>query len=217
MADPAASEEPFTRAYCALRDELAKVSRPPGSQIRVDETARELSISPTPVREALAMLAGERLVHSCRRRGFFVPKPSANDLVQLYILSEMYLLTAVHMQSAQQQTPISIEFEAAAKINDGCSVARVFIAILARAESSSILDYGALIIERLAPARLAESPDLVDRERDELASLVEGRRFAELAKTIRSYHRVRRAMAIQTARVISAVSAPGRRYIPDMV
>ena len=216
MVDAAQIRDPFARAYSSLRGELARAARPPGSQIRVDRTARELSISSTPVREALAMLAGERLVLGCKRQGYFVPKPSAGELIQLYTISEMYLLTAVRVQSAKRQPGVSGPFADAASIDTVSGVARVFIAILARAEMQCLLDLGALMIERLAPARLVEDANPVDQERDELVALAGSGRFTALAKAIRTYHRLRRANAGEVAKALAAAAAPDR-YIPDMV
>jgi hypothetical protein len=216
MAELAESRDPFSRSYYSLRRELARGLRSPGSKIRVDETARQLSISSTPVREALAMLAGERLVNGCRRQGFWVPRPSASDLVHLYTLSEMYLLTAIRLQSAKRVTTLSNAFQAAGAIEDGCSVARLFIAILARAEMSCLLDAGVLTIERLASARLAEDPALVDRDREEFATLLVARRFAELAKGVRAYHSARRADAVRIAKHVGGAGNDGK-YIPDMI
>ena len=61
MFDTNVSTDAFSRVYMGLRGELARAERAPGGQIRVDETAARFGISPTPVREALARLSGERL------------------------------------------------------------------------------------------------------------------------------------------------------------
>ncbi|MDQ8757537.1 GntR family transcriptional regulator [Sphingosinicella sp. LHD-64] len=63
-------ENTYSRIYRGLRGALARAELAPAAQIRVDETARVYRVSPTPVREALARLVGERLVASSRRHGF---------------------------------------------------------------------------------------------------------------------------------------------------
>ena len=214
MSQELEASDPFSRAYSAIRSDLVTGRRKPGSQIRVDETARSLRISPTPVREALAMLTGERLVRGTRRQGYFVPQPTASDLVELYTLSEMHLLAAVWLQSAGQRSR-AVEVELC---GPRPPLARVFLAILAGAGVPALLDSGALVLERLAPARLAEVSDVTEMERDEVVQLLHDGRFSTLARLIRVYHRTQRAKAVEIAQAIAA-SGPRRRdeYFRDML
>jgi DNA-binding GntR family transcriptional regulator len=48
--------------YDALKERIMDQVSPPGSRLNIDALAAELQVSPTPVREALARLAAERLV-----------------------------------------------------------------------------------------------------------------------------------------------------------
>lgn len=48
--------------------------------------AEELGLSPTPVREALARLAGEGVIEHRPGRGYFAPCPSSSDIVEFYEL-----------------------------------------------------------------------------------------------------------------------------------
>jgi DNA-binding GntR family transcriptional regulator len=48
--------------YDALKERIMDQAVPPGSRLNIDLLAVELQVSPTPVREALARLAAERLV-----------------------------------------------------------------------------------------------------------------------------------------------------------
>lgn len=217
MDEQSNGREPFFRVYRTIRSELARGLRVPGSQIRVDETARTLGISPTPVREALAMLTGQGLVRGCRRQGYFVPQPSASDLIQLYILSEMHLLTAIRLQSQRRSADASRTAERPEAIEEHSGIARVFIAILAGAELPFLLDAGALILERLAAARLAENPELARQERDEILPLMEERRFSVLATAVRAYHRTRQANVVAIAKAIATASRPRDEYFRDMV
>jgi len=55
-----------------------------GELLIVTALADELQLSPTPVREALARLAGEGMVEHRPGRGYFAPSPSAGDIADLY-------------------------------------------------------------------------------------------------------------------------------------
>src|SRR5699024_3127500 len=58
----------------------------PGSFIRLDETAAELGVSVTPVREALSKLRGEGLVESVPHRGYVVNPLSRGDVEDIFWL-----------------------------------------------------------------------------------------------------------------------------------
>ncbi|SKC45783.1 transcriptional regulator, GntR family [Krasilnikoviella flava] len=55
-----------------------------GSSLNIDALARDLDVSPTPVREALARLEATGMVHRVALRGYFVaPAPTAKELADL--------------------------------------------------------------------------------------------------------------------------------------
>jgi hypothetical protein len=207
--------DPFARAYGLIRGELATATRATGSQIRVDETAKTLGISPTPVREALAKLAGERLVRRSRRHGYFVPHLSAGELVELYGLAEIHLLGAIKARLAREldggKAPEPMVRDNAA------GIARLFILILAGSRNSALLDTGSLIIERLAGARLVEDPAVAQEVEKELATLLHERRFERLSKEIGSYHATRRANALSISQAIREREEPQEKYFRDMI
>lgn len=58
----------------------------PGEFIRLDETAAELGVSVTPVREALLTLRGEGLVELVPHRGYVVSPLSREDVVDIFWL-----------------------------------------------------------------------------------------------------------------------------------
>lgn len=60
----------------------------PGEFIRLDETAAELGVSVTPVREALLTLRGEGMVESVPHRGYVVAPLSRADVVDIFWLQE---------------------------------------------------------------------------------------------------------------------------------
>lgn len=67
------SREPFILALERLRDRLRRGDYAPGQPIVVLEEARRLGLSTTPVREALAWLAGEGLVQCGPVNGYLAP------------------------------------------------------------------------------------------------------------------------------------------------
>ena len=78
-----------------LSDDLASYVRElimsgelkPGDYVRIDRMAKELGISPTPVREGLLALRGEGLVHLEPRRGFVVSALSRRDVEDLFMVT----------------------------------------------------------------------------------------------------------------------------------
>lgn len=57
-----------------------------GEPLVATALAAELGLSPTPVREALARLAGEGLIEHRPGRGYYAPSPGADDVADLYEL-----------------------------------------------------------------------------------------------------------------------------------
>jgi DNA-binding GntR family transcriptional regulator len=81
---PRASEQ----AYEQLRSKILSGELPPGTRLVETKYARELAISQTTLREALARLAHEGLVWSLPRRGTYVASLSADTVRHLYELRE---------------------------------------------------------------------------------------------------------------------------------
>jgi DNA-binding GntR family transcriptional regulator len=74
------------RAYTALKDVIVSLSvyeQP--SEVRLDERqlARDLGVSRTPVREAMAQLEREGFVRSVPRRGIYVVRKSRREVIEL--------------------------------------------------------------------------------------------------------------------------------------
>ncbi len=67
----------------------------PGEPIVVTELAAEVGLSATPVREALACLAGQGLIERRRGRGYFYPSLDAAEIIDLFELQLAYLYAAL--------------------------------------------------------------------------------------------------------------------------
>jgi DNA-binding transcriptional regulator YhcF (GntR family) len=198
-------EDTYTRVYRGLRGALARAELRPAAQIRVDETARAYRVSPTPVREALAQLLGERLVKNSRRHGYFVPCPDADTLTELFTLCEMHILAAIRVAARHGTLSAPEAREPGGQL----------LGLLVQARMPVLIDSGILILERLALARSVEEDVLDPAARSLDAPVTEG--AAGLARMVTTYCRRRRAGAPALARAIAARSGQGSEYIPDMV
>ncbi|WP_206490969.1 GntR family transcriptional regulator [Rhodococcus sp. KRD162] len=69
-----------------LRHRVMSGEVSPGDFIRLDETAAELGVSVTPVREALLTLRGEGIVELVPHRGYVVSALTPNDIVDIFWL-----------------------------------------------------------------------------------------------------------------------------------
>lgn len=69
-----------------LREAVMAGTLRPGSFIRLDETAAELGVSVTPVREALLTLRGEGMVESAPNRGYRVSPMTGSDIDDIFWL-----------------------------------------------------------------------------------------------------------------------------------
>ena len=75
---------PIERAQGALKRMLLTLRLHPGQKVPMDDIAQDLSISRTPVREAMRLLEGEGLVRALPNRGFAVRVTSIEDTVHLF-------------------------------------------------------------------------------------------------------------------------------------
>ncbi|MGV8874803.1 MAG: GntR family transcriptional regulator [Rhodococcus sp. (in: high G+C Gram-positive bacteria)] len=80
----------------------------PGSFIRLDETAAELGVSVTPVREALLTLRGEGIVELVPHRGYVVSPLTANDIVDIFWLQGQIAVELVR-RAAPKITHIELD------------------------------------------------------------------------------------------------------------
>jgi len=72
------------QAYRTLRERIVQGDLPAGHRLLPEEIGHALSISPTPVKEALAMLQRDGLIEVSARRGSIVRRFSAREIADLY-------------------------------------------------------------------------------------------------------------------------------------
>lgn len=82
------------QAYGALRQQIITGVLPPGREMSELELADELSMSKTPVREALSRLGVEGLVEAFPRRGYRVTSVTVKDMNDLFAVRAMLEGTA---------------------------------------------------------------------------------------------------------------------------
>ncbi|MDF1496357.1 GntR family transcriptional regulator [Caproiciproducens sp. CPB-2] len=67
-------------AYAQIRDQIMSGEMEPGKKVVVNQIAESLSISPTPVKEAMNRLVAEGLMDMLPRRGFVVKQLSMDEI-----------------------------------------------------------------------------------------------------------------------------------------
>jgi hypothetical protein len=179
-------------------------------QIKVNETAAALRTSTTPIREALSRLVGEELVEDRRRIGFFVPAPTAYELIDLYSLSETLLIAAVRKQAEPLRPKLDLQLPPSPpSAAGGDSVGLLLGTLLERSGNLALVETGSRILDRLAAARRSEPLVLTPEEQglQELEGALTSDNEARLLAGLRRYHRVRRSRADRLSYALG--KAPG--------
>lgn len=87
----------MTRALQGLKALIISGELSPGEQIRQEEMAEQLEVSRVPLREAMNVLADQRLLYHRPHQGYFVTKRLAGELAQirrmLHLLESELILT----------------------------------------------------------------------------------------------------------------------------
>lgn len=87
--------------YDSVLDLLLRGDTAPGTRLSIDTIARQLDVSPTPVREALVHLERTGLVTRQTHKGYRVAPPLGRDqLMELFQAREMLESTAIRLAAA---------------------------------------------------------------------------------------------------------------------
>jgi DNA-binding GntR family transcriptional regulator len=110
MTSPQEQRIPLTdAAYGRLAEMIMDGTLKPGDPIRILKLSATLGFSPTPVREALQLLAGDNLVERLPMRGFIVSHPlSGEDVLKLKHV-RMILEPEIASMAATNITPRLLE------------------------------------------------------------------------------------------------------------
>lgn len=175
------SRDTFALALAALRDAVGAGAFAPGTAIVIQDEARRLRLSTTPVREALAWLCGEGLVERAPLGGFVAPRLDAA------ILSHRYRFRLLCLKDALMRGGEWIVREGRA---DPVAIAVVFDHLAASVgdpELKGAFDRVQAHLDALRPVETAVLPE----GEDETAMLTTGLDPAERALRVEAYHRRR--------------------------
>ena len=208
--------------YDILRDEILDLVLPPGSPIDEIQLAERLSMSRTPIREALVRLAGEGLVTTLPNRSTVV---SNIDFLNLHTffdaLTLMYRVTSrlaaqYHRPADLEQIRLrQVEFAGAVAAEDALAMIatnRDFHAAIAEAGHNPyylslfcrLLDEGRRILRLYYSSFEDRLPPRYAAEHDDLIAAIE-------ARDVEAADRLATAHADQIVRQIQAMIARDRR------
>lgn len=185
------------RVYAALKARLLANAFAPGARLDPANLAQDLASSVTPVRDALHLLTGERLVDTRAGDGFHVPHLTGPGLEDLYAWSgEVLLLSLRHRAPVRRGGGDIADQEVAQR------TARLFADIAA---GSSNTEHCAVVLsigDRLHAARTVEGAVLSDTagELDRIEAV--RAEVPELRKAIVHYHGRRRRAAFEIIRAL---------------
>ncbi|MFC3997915.1 GntR family transcriptional regulator [Nocardiopsis sediminis] len=100
-------------AYEALRDAIRSGDLPPGHRLRLQQTARQLGMSLTPVREAIRLLAAHGLVEQQANLGAVVSRLGRDSAEEIYRLRLVLEPMAAELAARRATAEDLAEIEAA--------------------------------------------------------------------------------------------------------
>ena len=159
-----------------------------GMPLAATAVAEELGLSPTPVREALARLAGEGIIEHRPGRGYFAPSPSSSDIVELYDLHRRLTLWAL---TGFKRHDVWSVIDRTGAPQD--RVERLFTQLVEVSGHGALIRAHRSMAARLRPIRTIEdrvaplSLEVVDR----MEGLLSEVRFDLLVQEIEAYHNER--------------------------
>lgn len=182
--------------YRVLRDDILNLVLPPGSPIDENQLAERLSMSRTPIREALVRLAGEGLVTTLPNRSTVVSNIDFLDLPSYFdALTLMYRVTT--RLAAENRTPEDLvriralqdEYARAVTAQDAAamiSVNRDFHAAIAEAGRNSyytgmfsrLLDEGRRLLRIYYSSFNDQLPRRYVEEHEDIIAAIEARDIA---------------------------------------
>lgn len=202
------SRDPFGRALAEIRGRIRSGAVLPGQPLIVDDLARDLRLSPTPVREALAFLDGEGLIvgRAIAGRGYVASSLTATELGDLYRLHANQVVFAI-AEAARRGHRAAMTEGGAGEAKDLAEQAGELFARLVRAGGNlPLLRTHLALAHRLHRARIAEPRVLggVEAELRDLSTCGPG-----LAGAVRRYHRRRIAAREEIAGLVAEAAASG--------
>lgn len=131
MASPSSNEFPLAdlppryvladEIYTRLKALIMDSTIPPGARINIEEVARRLDVSPTPVRESLARLESEGLVDKLALKGY-----KTTELLDKDELLELYELRMLLEPNAAKKAAKSMNFSTVSELVSEVESAETF-------------------------------------------------------------------------------------------
>jgi DNA-binding GntR family transcriptional regulator len=178
--------DPYGAALGAVRS-LANSGRfIPGEPLVVTELAAEVGFSPTPVREALACLAGEGVIERRRGRGYFYPDLTPSEVMDLFELQ----LTYVHSALTLHPRGLTSLRKAVSRTDPLDGMQALFEAIIAQSTNAALILAHQRLTERLGAILRAERRNegsTGSEVRGMVAAVLEGR-MSELLERLQAWH-----------------------------
>lgn len=199
--------DPYHMALSALSGFAGEGRFGAGMPLVVTTLARELGLSPTPVREALARLAGEGVIDHWPGRGYFAPGLAATDIVELYDYHQRLVLWAI--DKPVSTGGVAVEQEEASLLD---RLERVFAAATGRSGNRVLIRAQRLAAARLRPVRVVETvvaPVTID-EINRLEGLFEDEEGAGFREAVIRYHEGRMEAV---ASISAAIRRPGESIV----
>lgn len=185
--------DPYGTALGAMK-RFAEAGRfVPGEPIVVTELAAEVGLSATPVREALACLAGQGLIERRRGRGYFYPALTAAEIIDLFELQLAYLHAALTLYP-RGLAPLR---KAAIGVDPRDGVQALFDAVITQSTNAALLLAHQRVADRLKAVLKAErTHDETDDAtvRTMVEAIVQGR-IPDLLSLLETHHERRCARA----------------------
>ncbi len=197
---PGKPKDPFTAALDALRSRLGEGRLILGEPLTISELAHEMGLSATPVREALSRLAGEGLIEDRRGRGYFARRIDVADLVELYGLRRVYLLSAADMG------PIEKPIVGAGRSDQSPEdrLAQIFDRLVAGVGNQALLEAYRLVCDRLSPAVQVERALFPLTEEIEAFEALASQAPQAWSQRLTAFHDIRQARSGDIVRAMRA-------------
>jgi len=165
----AQKRDPRGSALCALRDQLRQGRHRPGAPLTISDIAQELGLSPTPIREALAHLAGEGLIQERRGLGYFADSLDSDGLAELYQLHQLYVVAALAAPRRRgagpapgAEVPRTDWADVTAALDPAQATEVLFAALVAASGARALALAHRRLSDRLGPSRRVEDQVLGD-------------------------------------------------------
>lgn len=195
--------DPYERTLDVLRRRLRDGAFGHGQPLQILRLATDMAVSSTPIREALARLAGEGLIER-GATGYRTHRHDAASLRELYQLDETYALAALasNRRADPRRDGILGRAEAVAATVDHVERTEALLARIATADNRALAAARRNLWDRLALFRRAEAHvfDDLEAETQALETLLARDAGPPSATLIRAFYRRRTRAAGQILR-----------------